>query len=82
MDRIVDILNEFFVIGVAAYIVRGWIAGKVVAYGRKFLVKTERDRAIVSHYSAQALGQGHGSASVLDCGEGKCAVFGGVRAVV
>ena len=78
MDGLLEKANEVFVVGVAVYIVRGWMANLVMKQGKRLLVKTERDRAIVGHYSAQAVGKGHESASVLDCGEGKCRVFGGV----
>lgn len=34
-----------------------------------------RKSAIVSHYRLQAQGAGHDSDNVLDCGEGRCAIF-------
>ncbi len=62
-------------------IVLGIIGRKVLAdwlinKGRRFMAKSERNSAIWTHYQSQARGQGHSSASVLDCGEGNCRVFG------
>lgn len=34
-----------------------------------------RKSAIVSHYRLQAQGAGHESDNVLDCGQGRCAIF-------
>jgi hypothetical protein len=82
MESFIDKFFEIFVIGLFITIIRGWLAEKVKVLFNRFLVKTNRDRAIVSHFISQAKGEGHSSASPVDCGEGKCTVFGSRMAVV
>lgn len=68
---------KFLVFGVGiGYIGRKIVADYMIKEGRKFLIKTERDSAIVAHYMKQAKGAGHETASPVDCGQEKCQVFG------
>lgn len=71
---------EFLVYGVGiGYLGKRYIGDMILKEGRKILIKTERDSAIVNHYMKQAKGQGHEAATPLDCGQEKCQVFGSVR---
>lgn len=74
---------RFLVFGVGlGYIGRKVIADYMIKKGRLMITKTARNSAIWQHYQRQAKGQGHASASVLDCGEEGCQVFGKVPQMV
>lgn len=68
---------KFLVFGVGlGYIGRKVVADYMIKQGRVMITKSARNSAIWQHYSKQAKGQGHASASVLECGEDGCQVFG------
>lgn len=75
--------GKFLVFSVGiGYLLRRIVGDFLWKEGKFLLIKTERDAAIVAHYMKQAAGEGHQSASVLDCNQDKCQVFHSVSAVV
>ena len=84
MEEIVGRFDDaaIFAAGVGTYMLRGYIADKITKQGRRLITKSSRNSAIWKHYQLQAQGKGHSAASVLDCGQEGCQVFGRVPQVV
>lgn len=78
LDKIFDLVIGFFA-AFALWGVRSLLFERLRKLVSRYFVKTERDRAIMLHFGNQVAGRGHASASPVDCGEGKCVVFGGVQ---
>jgi hypothetical protein len=71
---------NFIVYGVfIGYFARKFVAEWLLREGKKIITKTERNTAIWTHYQRQAIGKGHEPASVLDCSQEKCRVFGSAQ---
>lgn len=76
MFEFIEETVKFLVFGVGlGYIARKFVGEYLIRVGRRYMLKSERNLAIVAHYKHQSEGKGHSSASVLDCSEGKCQVF-------
>lgn len=65
------IVGKVIVNGIVAH----FLAKQIMKYATRWFSTTERKLAIWTHYQARALGSGHLNDSVLDCGQGKCAIF-------
>lgn len=65
------IVTKVIVNGIVAH----YLAGVIVKYATIVFATTERKLAIWQHYQNRALNSGHPSNSVLDCNQGKCAIF-------
>ena len=71
--EMVDFVLYTLILGVIGRkLLADWLFNKA----RKLFDKSERSRAIWNHYQKAAQGKGHSSASVLDCGEEDCRIFG------
>lgn len=70
-------VSSGFLVGFGIWAMRAWAYGKLMAKGKEYINKNERNTAIWRHYQSQALGAGHAAQSVHDCGEEKCRVFSG-----
>lgn len=75
MDLISDVVVGFLIgkviiNGIVAHAIGKWLVKKFKGFAKK----TPRTDAILEHYQIQALGNGHEAKSVLNCGQGKCAV--------
>lgn len=70
---------EFLIFTVVIKMIIGhWLAERIMNLAKFYFNNpehNERYRAIWDHFQAKALGNGHNSGDVLDCKQGKCAVF-------
>lgn len=67
------VVAEFFVGTILIKIILAhWLADRVMAGMQRFIGRSERRKAIWTHYQHRALGIGHGPKDVLDCTDGKC----------
>jgi hypothetical protein len=84
LDALFNISQVLFglFLGLVGYAIKRYFYGRTLDETGKVLYKYERRRAIIGHFISQAKGEGHSSASPVDCGEGKCTVFGSRLAVV
>lgn len=57
------------------YVGKKWVGDKLMKLFEDWSKKTDRTKAIWSHYMKRVDGQGHESESVLDCGEDGCKTF-------
>jgi len=69
-------LFDFIFLSVIVKIIIGhWLAERIEDWGRNFVSKNERYLAIFNHYQLNAAGAGHAAKDVLNCVEGRCAIF-------
>lgn len=72
LQAIADFAYNWFFLGVVGYIIKKWLADKIM---KLWVNKSERTIAIWQHYNQRAKGEGHDHVDVLDCHDQKCRVF-------
>lgn len=72
LQNVWDFTYNFLVIGIIGYLVRKWLAEKVM---KLWVNKSERTIAIWTHHMSRAKGEGHDHVDVLDCHDQRCKVF-------
>lgn len=77
IDEIAKFLFEFLVMGVIVkYIIVHWVAQKMLALFKFFLLKTQRHVIYWAHFHEKAIGKTHQYATPEECRDGICRTFG------